>query len=100
MTLRARLYTDAPDGRRRMVTVIEDDEPATWEELEVRVTRILIESALRAERGASLQTVRGQVDVDVYAVDVAVSPPALTLFECKHWKRAVPQTVVHAFRTV
>jgi restriction system protein len=79
---------------------IEDEEPATWEELEVRVARILNEAGLRAERGKSLRTARGAVAVDVCAVDESVSPNILSLFECKHWKRAVPQAVVHAFRTV
>jgi hypothetical protein len=40
------------------------------------------------------------VDVDVVAHDRTVSPPILYLVECKHWSKAVPRTVVHAFRTV
>jgi restriction system protein len=79
---------------------IEDGEPATWQDLEVQVTRILTESGLHAERGRSLLTARGSVDVDVYVEDSAFTPPIVTLFECKHWKRSIPQTVVHAFRSV
>ena len=30
----------------------------------------------------------------------ALPPPSVYLCECKHWRRAVPQEVVHAFRTV
>lgn len=31
---------------------------------------------------------------------VSITPPALYLCECKFWKRAAPQEIVHAFRTV
>ena len=79
---------------------IENDEPTTWQELEIRVTRVLAEAAFLAERGKALDSARGSVNVDVYARDESINPPILTLFECKHWKRPVPQTVVHAFRTV
>lgn len=79
---------------------IEDNEPGTWEDLEIAVTRILTEAGLRAERGKSLLTARGAVNVDVYAEDDTSSPPAVSLFECKHWKRPIPRTVIHAFRTV
>jgi restriction system protein len=79
---------------------IEDGEPETWTELEVQVTRILSESGLRAERGRSVLTARGTVNIDVYAEDSVYAPPVVTLFECKHWKRSIPQTVIHAFRSV
>lgn len=79
---------------------IEDGEPATWDELEERVTCILTEAGLRAERGRALETARGSVNVDVYAEDPSVNPPIVTVFECKHWQRPIPQTVIHAFRSV
>jgi restriction system protein len=79
---------------------IEESEPDTWQELEAGVARILNEAGLRAERGKSLETARGTVNVDVVASDDAINPPVLTVFECKYWKRPVPQTVVHAFRTI
>jgi len=83
-----------------LLTHIEDAEPATWEDLEIHVTHILAEAGLRAERGASLPTARGSVNVDVYVEDDTFTPPVVTLFECKHWRRPIPQTVAHAFRTV
>lgn len=81
------------------MTPIEDGEPATWQDLELSVARILSESGLRTERGKLLTTVRGSVEVDVYAEDQSITPPVVTLVECKHWKSAIPQTIVHAFRT-
>lgn len=83
-----------------MFARIEDGEPAMWEDLEIGVARILTEAGLRAERGKSLGTARGSVNVDVYAEDASVNPPVVTLFECKHWQRPIPQTVIHAFRSV
>lgn len=87
-------------GEEDIVMRIEDGEPATWDELEDRVARILTEAGLRAERGRALGTARGSVNVDVYAEDASVNPPVVTLFECKHWKRPIPQNVIHAFRSV
>lgn len=43
---------------------------------------------------------RGQADIDVYATDGESTPPAVYFCECKRWATPVPQTVVHAFRTV
>jgi restriction system protein len=80
--------------------LIENCEPNTWQELEDWVTRILSEAGFRAQRGWALETVRGSVNVDVVAFDDVITPPALTLFECKYWKERVTQTVVHAFRTI
>lgn len=48
----------------------------------------------------SLALVRGQADIDVYATDAESVPPSVYLCECKQWSTAVPQTVVHSFRTV
>ena len=83
-----------------MLALIEDDVPATWQDLEARVARILKEAGLRVEQKKSLATTRGTVEIDVFAEDESTKPAIITLVECKHWKRAVPQTVVHAFRTV
>jgi len=40
------------------------------------------------------------VTVDVRAVDEQAIPRSTILCECKHWGSRIPQTVVHAFRTV
>ncbi|MFE7244868.1 restriction endonuclease [Streptomyces sp. NPDC057580] len=83
-----------------MASRIEAEEPDSWEDLENKATRILVEAGFAAERGKSVESVRGTVTVDVYSEDDSVNPPVVTLFECKYWTRPVPQTVVHAFRTV
>jgi hypothetical protein len=50
--------------------------------------------------GTTIHTVRGYVDVDIVIEDTTRQPHTLILCECKHWKRKIPKSVVHAFRTV
>lgn len=79
---------------------IIESKPRGWRELQERVGVILQECGLKVEIEKNLETVRGTVNVDVYAEDSAARPAAVYLCECKHWRSAVPKTVVHAFRTV
>jgi hypothetical protein len=74
--------------------------PDRWEDLETHVAEILIKAGLDVESPRSIETVRGSVDVDVYAVQVVGERRLVILCECKHWRKAVPKTVVHSFRTV
>lgn len=80
--------------------MIEKNPPDTWQDLEEAVARILEESSLRVERKRVIETVRGNVEIDVFATDEHHAPPITYLCECKHWKTRVPQNVVHSFRTV
>jgi len=80
--------------------VIESPPGPAWQHLQQRVATILHECGLQAETPKALETVRGRVEVDVYAVDPASSPPSVYLCECKLWSRNVPQAEVLAFRSV
>lgn len=82
-----------------MTPLIESDAPDTWQELEARVARILEESGYAAEVQKTLRLARGQVNVDVWA-DEQTNPSNVIAVECKHWRTAVSQDVVHGFRTV
>lgn len=53
-----------------------------------------------AEVEKTIQTVRGTVNVDVYAFDAKQSPLPIYLCECKYWSDPVSKDVVHSFRTV
>lgn len=55
---------------------------------------------MQAETDRHLPLARGAADIDVYATDGSTQPASLYLCECKHWSNAVPQNVVHGFRTV
>jgi hypothetical protein len=52
-----------------------------------------------AELATDLQTVRGKVEVDVFATDSSVAPSATYLCECKRWTSRVPKAEVKSFRT-
>lgn len=74
--------------------------PTDWKALQAEVARILSECGMETEVEHPLPLVRGQADIDVYAVDRDNQPPIIYACECKHWASAVPQTIVHAFRQV
>ena len=79
---------------------IFDIEPSDWRELQRLVRQVFLEMGCHATCDVPVQTVRGSVNVDVLAVDHSRPPYGTYIVECKRWKRRVPQTVVHAFRTV
>jgi Restriction endonuclease len=83
-----------------MPALIYSTEPSDWHDLQDKVASILRVCGCEAEVERTIETVRGNVEVDVLAVDPSTSPKLQYLCECKYWSRAVPQSVVHSFRTV
>jgi hypothetical protein len=79
---------------------IFDAPPSDWRDLQQLVRQVFSEMGCEASCDVPLATVRGSVDVDVVAIDRSRPPVAIYLVECKLWKRRVPQSVIHAFRTV
>lgn len=79
---------------------IFDHEPTDWRALQEMVGKLFEELGCEVAIGKHVENVRGMKEIDVYVRDVAITPPSTYLVECKFWKRAVPQEVVHAFRTV
>jgi hypothetical protein len=75
-------------------------DPANWEELQDMTGQLFDEIGCEVVVGKPIDNVRGAKEIDVFVRDVAITPPAVYLCECKLWKRAVPQEIVHAFRTV
>ena len=72
--------------------------PSTWEELQDYVALLLNQAGYHATSPCTIDTVRGQVEVDV----LVEAPDALVkkiICECKFWKTPVPKEKVHAFRT-
>jgi restriction system protein len=74
--------------------------PADWRDLQRQVGRILRECGLTVEIEKPMATAHGGATVDVYATETIRGHRNVILAECKHWARAVPQTVIHSFRTV
>lgn len=77
-----------------------DDGPSTWQDLETMTELAFAEMGYQSKRKHNIETVRGAVEIDVYAVKRSSPIPTIVLCECKHWDKPVPQSVVHGFRSV
>lgn len=80
--------------------MIEPSPPESWRQLQTVCASLLQEIGLEAETEKVLELPRGKVEIDVYAADQSAILPSVCAVECKNWKRKVPKSVVHAFRTV
>lgn len=78
---------------------ITNEVPTSWKDLQDKVCKYLNQCGYRAESPKTIDLVRGQVEVDVFAT---VEDELLRQFicECKFWETPVPQEKIHAFRTV
>jgi hypothetical protein len=79
---------------------IFDRDPADWRELQNMTGQLFAEIGCEMQVGKKVENVRGTKEIDVYVRDNSIVPAGVYLCECKYWQRAVPQEVVHAFRTV
>ncbi|OHU84112.1 MULTISPECIES: restriction endonuclease [Pseudoalteromonas] len=80
--------------------MIDNPVPQNWKELQNGVCRLFNDIGLVAETEKLLQTPRGTVEVDVFAVDENSVDQIKYLVECKNWSNSIPQSVVHSFTTV
>jgi hypothetical protein len=74
--------------------------PSTWQELQTEVARVLSECGFKAETSKTVSTVRGTVELDVYAEETVKGRRYSIACECKYWAARIPQSIVHGFRTV
>jgi len=77
-----------------------DSAPSSWQELEVMVAQAFEEMGYETYRNHEVATVRGHVRIDVHALKKTTPIPTIVLCECKHWAKAVEQSVVYAFRAI
>jgi restriction system protein len=80
--------------------MITSKVPEDWMQLQAEVGRLLQECGFTVEIEKKTTTVRGDVELDVYAQEEIKGRKYSIVCECKHWKARVPQNVVHGFRTV
>lgn len=80
--------------------MITGKTPDSWHDLQKATAQILEECGFTTEIEKTTETVRGQVELDIYAEESVNGRSYSIAVECKHWKKRVPQTVIHAFRTV
>ncbi|MBD3770994.1 MAG: restriction endonuclease [Rhodobacterales bacterium] len=83
-----------------MVRRIFDSSPSSWQDLEAKVHLAFQEMGYESHKGKAVQTVRGEVEIDVLAIKQTTPIPTRVICECKYWNKMVPQNVVHGFRTV
>jgi restriction system protein len=81
-------------------SLITSSTPRDWRSLQDEVAAILGQCGLATTVEGTMPTPRGQVELDVYAEEHVKGRRYSIVCECKHWKAAIPQTVIHAFRTV
>jgi len=75
--------------------------PKDWKDLQNKVARIMRQSGIKKVKTPQrLQTVRGQVEIDVYAEEDIQHQKLIILCECKYWKSNIPQSVIYSFRTI
>lgn len=80
--------------------VINSSLPKDWRDLQIQVAKIMKESGFIVDSEKDIETVRGIVNIDVYAEDTSQKPKTIYLCECKFWQKAIPKSIVHSFRSV
>ena len=73
--------------------------PNNWNELQSYVGQMFRECGFDVEIEKTVELVRGEKEIDVYAHDITSQYKQTILIECKYWDRPVKQGVVHSFRT-
>ncbi len=76
------------------------DSPVNWQDLQEKVCLILNQVGFESSSNKILKTPRGQIEIDVYAVDPFSIDRIIYVIECKNWETKIPQTVIHSFATV
>ncbi|MEA2362615.1 MAG: hypothetical protein QOD71_1760 [Thermoleophilaceae bacterium] len=80
--------------------LITETTPETWRSLQTEVAQILEECGFQVELERNVKLVRGAVKVDVFAEETYAGRRSAVICECKYWRKRVPQSVIHGFRTV
>ncbi|MGV8946715.1 MAG: restriction endonuclease [Lutibacter sp.] len=80
--------------------MITDKIPETWQNLQTEIGSILEKCGFVVEIEKTVDTVRGQAEIDVYAEENIKGRKYSIICECKHWKANIPQNVIHGFRTI
>lgn len=74
--------------------------PTNWRDLQDQVGLVLDECGFDVEVEKTVSTARGTVELDILAEETVQGRRYSIACECKHWRRRVGQSVIHAFRTV
>lgn len=80
--------------------MITNQIPENWKDLQDKVAEILEQCGFNVEVEKKIKSVRGSVEIDVYAEENIKKRTYSILCECKHWKSNIPQNIIHGFRTI
>lgn len=75
-------------------------EPTDWKDLQNKVCLLLQQAGFTAETEKKVATPRGEVELDVYAIDPNSIDKISYVVECKNWINPINQSVIHSFMTV
>lgn len=71
-----------------------------WKDLQNKVCLLFNQIGLKAETEKIIETPRGEVEVDVFAIDPNSVDKISYIVECKNWTSPINQSVIHSFTTV
>lgn len=71
-----------------------------WKDLQNKVCLLLNQIGLIAECEKKIATPRGEVEVDVYAIDPNSIDKISYVIECKNWNNSINQSIIHSFITI
>lgn len=74
--------------------------PDSWQDLQNSTLKYLEEIGYSCELEKDLTTVRGNINIDVYAENIKNKPHTIIICECKQWNKSVSQDVVYSFRSI
>lgn len=79
--------------------MVQRQAPDGWQQLQEAVAAVLRDAGCDVQVEVTLPTTRSSVNFDVFAKRSDGGHAYSIAVECKHWRKRVPQMVVHAFRT-
>ncbi len=76
------------------------DNPNSWKQLQEFVAQILEQCGFNVEIEKTFESVRSDIEIDVFAEEIVDNRKYKIICECKYWNANIPQLHVHALRTV
>lgn len=74
--------------------------PDSWKDLQNKVSDILRQASFTSEVEYTLNSARGNYEIDVYAQEHIDDRVYKIIFECKYWKNSIPQNVILGLRSI
>ena len=76
------------------------DKPNSWKDLQDKVAKILTQCNFNVEIEKKFESIRSNIEIDVFAIENVDERKYQIICECKYWNTNIPQLYIHALRTV